>query len=82
VLSYDLKYGPASVVKNNVTGFLFKLDDKRAFARSLIKFFKDIDMQKRMSNNCYEDAPRFGVDVFLEKWWALIEMLYKRMVNK
>ncbi len=79
VFAYDIKYGPAYAVKNKVTGYLFKPGDMKSFAKAMVRYFKDIESQKRMSRNCYDDAPRFSVDVFLNKWLSLINDMYKKM---
>lgn len=78
VFAYDIKYGPADAVIDRVTGFLVKRGDGASLAARLIEYFQDINLQRRMSDNCYKDADRFGVSRFLDKWGAFMENLYNR----
>ncbi|MDR1533270.1 MAG: glycosyltransferase [Clostridiales bacterium] len=82
VFAFDIKYGPAAIVRDRVTGYLFKDKDKRAYARTLINYFKDMDMQRRMSGNCYDAAPDLGVEAFLEKWLALSRAMYDEIQKR
>jgi len=94
--SFDIKYGPSDIIKDNETGYLIT-DSKRGsfvkgdrssykaaekdidiFAKKIINFLQDEELQKTFSENCYEDAPRFSVDIFLEKWYELMETLYRK----
>jgi poly(glycerol-phosphate) alpha-glucosyltransferase len=76
--AFDVKYGPSEIVTDGYTGFLFPRFDKKKYAAKLIDYFKDADLQKAMSENCYTDAPRFGTDKFLENWFNMTEALHNR----
>jgi poly(glycerol-phosphate) alpha-glucosyltransferase len=81
--AYDIKYGPGHLIKNNVTGFLFERNDKRKFAKALIKYFQDTDAQRRMSENCYDDAEkRFTVEEFLRQYSVMVETMYRKIGGK
>jgi len=77
VFSFDLKYGPADIVRNGKTGYLFPRGNIKAFAKQLIAYFEDIEMQRQMIANAYNDAPRFGKEVFLENWYKFMEKVCK-----
>jgi len=78
VFSYDIKYGPAEIVDEGKTGFLFHRFDNENFASKMIDYFNDIDMQKTMSENCYVDAPGFSSNHFPDKWYNMTTTLYNR----
>ncbi|MDR1558146.1 MAG: glycosyltransferase, partial [Clostridiales bacterium] len=78
VFAYDINYGPADTILDGATGFLFYKGDGASFAAQLAKYFMDIEMQRRMSENCYKDAERFGVPRFLKRWDSFMENLYNR----
>jgi len=78
VFAYDINYGPADTVINGVTGFLFSRWDSYTFAKRLIDYFQDINLQRQLSENCYKDAERFGVSRFIERWGLFMESLYNR----
>ena len=78
VFAYDINYGPADIVIDGATGYLSKRGDGEALAGRLIRYFKDINLQRRMSENCYMDAERFSVTRFLGRWGSFMENLYNR----
>ena len=78
VFAYDINYGPADMVIDGVTGYIIKRGDGVSLATRLIGYFQDINLQRRMSDNCYKDAERFGVSRFLNRWGAFMESLYNR----
>jgi len=79
--SFDIKYGPSEIVLDGKTGFLIPRFNKETFARRIIDFYKNEGLQKEMSDNCYNDAPRFSTDKFLDNWFEMTETLYNRRVR-
>jgi poly(glycerol-phosphate) alpha-glucosyltransferase len=78
VFSYDIKYGPSEIVTEGKTGFLFHRFDNEGFAKKIITFLKDKEMQRTMSECCYADAPRFSPSLFLDRWYDMMVSLYNR----
>jgi len=74
----DIKYGPSDIIEEGRTGFLFPRFGKDEFARKIVEYLEDVNMQKEMSINCYEAASGFGTDKFLDNWYKLTETLYER----
>ncbi len=72
VFAFDVKYGAAEIVEDGKTGFLIPRFDKELYASKLAAFFKDTELQRTMSGNCYDSAERFGTDEFLKKWYELL----------
>jgi poly(glycerol-phosphate) alpha-glucosyltransferase len=75
--AFDIKYGPGEVITDGVTGYLIPPFDKGMYVDRLVSFLGDFDLQRQMSENAYDEAPRFGSDVFLESWYRLTETLYR-----
>ena len=71
--SFDIKYGPSDIIKNGKTGFLIPRGNNKAFAKQMISYFEDIDLQRQMSENAYKDAHRFSKEVYLENWYSFME---------
>ena len=78
VFSFDIKYGPADVVKNGKTGCLIPRGNVKAFAKQIISYFEDDDLQRQMSENAYNDAVRFSKEAFLENWYTYMEEICAR----
>ena len=81
VFAFDIKYGPSDVIKSGSTGFLFPRDNNKVYAKQLIEYFNNIDLQRKMSENCYEDATRFSKEVFMENWYGFMEEIYHRHMS-
>jgi len=79
--AFDIKYGPAEIIDDGKTGFLFNRLDAETFARMIYEYFNDIDMQRTMSENCYAAAHRFSNEKFLENWYKMTETIYRRLLN-
>jgi len=78
VFAFDIKYGPAEIIDDGQTGFLFPRFDVEKCARKMIEYYKDIEIQKTMIDKCYNAAPEFSTDKFLENWYKMTETLYQR----
>ena len=76
--AFDIKYGPSEIINDGQTGYLTPRFDKEEFARKIIKFYKDEQLQKTMSKNCYKEASRFSTEQFLENWYSMTLKLYER----
>jgi poly(glycerol-phosphate) alpha-glucosyltransferase len=79
--AYDIKYGPAEIIKDGETGFLFPRFDAKMFASKMVAYFQDTGLQKQMSENCYAAAPGFSTDKFMENWYDLTENLYGHYIT-
>jgi poly(glycerol-phosphate) alpha-glucosyltransferase len=77
--SFDIKYGPSEIIDDGETGFLFKRGDVKTFARMIYEYFKDEQLQRTMSENCYAAAPRFSNEKFLENWYKMTVSLVTRI---
>ncbi|MCL2628962.1 MAG: glycosyltransferase [Oscillospiraceae bacterium] len=77
-IAFDIKYGPGEIITDGKTGFLIPRFDVESYAKKMIEYFSDADMQKTMSGNCYTDAPRFGTDKFLENWFNMVSKLHEK----
>jgi len=74
--AFDIKYGPSEIIADGETGFLFPRFDIAEFAGKIVNYLKDPEMQKKMSEYCYNAASRFNTDRFLENWFKITESLY------
>jgi len=76
--AFDIKYGPSDIIRDGETGFLFADGDVKAYALKMVEFLSDADMRRRMSENCYADAERFGRERFLNNWEKFINDMCER----
>jgi len=76
--AFDIKYGPSEIIDDGRTGYLIPRFNKEIFAKKIIDYFNDVDLQRTMSENCYEAAPAFSTDRFMENWFKMTETLYNR----
>jgi len=77
VFSLNVKYGPPEIIRDNSTGFLIENNNK-TFAKKIISYFNNPEQRRKMSENCYDDAARFGSEAFLDKWLDFSDIMYKK----
>lgn len=76
IVSYDIKFGPRTLIKDSITGYVVPDGDKLMFAESLEKLMDDEQLRERMSENIQKDIPaRFSENVIMDKWVELINTL-------
>jgi len=80
--AFDIKYGPSEIIEDGTTGFLFPRFDLLKMADKIIEYFKNAEMQIKMSENCYTAAARFNTDNFLKNWFNITEHLYNKGKTK
>lgn len=78
VISYDIKYGPSDMIKDDQNGFLIQPGNIEQLAERMIALFGNEEKLKQMSEQSYESAKQFNDDLFLERWFSLLNGL----VNK
>ena len=74
--AYYIKYGPSEIITEGQTGYLFPRFNKEKFASKVIDYLNNTDLQKSMSEKCYNDAQRFSNENFLENWYKMTETIY------
>jgi poly(glycerol-phosphate) alpha-glucosyltransferase len=80
--AFDIKYGPSEIIEDGQTGYLIPRFDKEKYAKKIISFYKDEQLQKEMSENCYNSAMRFSADRFLENWYSMTINLLSSIKEK
>lgn len=76
IISYDIQFGPRTLIKDTVTGYIIPDGNKEKFARSLEKLMNDDNLREKMSENIRKDIPaRFSEDVIMDKWIKLINAI-------
>jgi glycosyltransferase involved in cell wall biosynthesis len=67
VVSFDCKYGPAEVVRDNIDGFLAEPENTDDLSEKLLHLMDDAELRKRFSQNALQDM-RFEPDTILPQW--------------
>jgi poly(glycerol-phosphate) alpha-glucosyltransferase len=77
VFAFDIKYGPSDLIRNGETGYLIPRDNVQAMAMRIIYYLQDIELQRRMSQNAYDDSTRFNRSDYLDKWLTFVDDMVK-----
>lgn len=72
VISYDVKYGPAEIVKHGVNGRLVASGDVAGLASEIHRLAENSDEVERLSEGAFKVIDRYGEDVWREGWSRLI----------
>lgn len=72
VISYDIKYGPKDIIRNNIDGYIVKKGDQKELASKIINVMKDKELRKRLSQNAPQVLERFSFENYKNKWFSLL----------
>ncbi|WP_066190599.1 glycosyltransferase [Gracilibacillus timonensis] len=75
VISYDIKYGPKDIVRNEVDGYLVPKGNKKELAEKIITLMTNNQLREEFSNNALEVTERFSIDKYEEQWLDLIDKI-------
>ena len=76
LVAYNVEFGPRSIIKNSVTGYIVPDGDKVKFAESLEKLMNDEKLREKMSEEILKDIPaRFSEKVIMDKWIKIINSI-------
>lgn len=72
VASFDIKYGPSSMIDDGKDGCLSPLNDVQAMADKVIKVLNDPKQHEKMCKNAYEKGKTLHAKAVSKKWQALL----------
>lgn len=76
IISYDIQFGPRTLINDSVTGYVIPDGDKEKFAKALEKLMNDENLRERMSESIRKDIPaRFSEKVIMNKWIKIINSI-------
>ncbi|SPL72132.1 glycosyltransferase [Acinetobacter stercoris] len=73
VLSYDFKYGPKALIKNDFNGFLIENHNTQLAAETAIEFLKDRNKIQKTIDNAYKSVEWLEPENISKKWQKLFE---------
>ena len=77
IISFDCKYGPSSIVRNEETGILVPHNDTEKLANSICSMIENKDMRHQMGANARLESKRYLSDNIMPLWHAFYESLGK-----
>lgn len=75
VVAYDCPYGPASLIKNGINGFLIKQGDISDFVDKVCLLLNDIELRRKMGNNAISSSQKYNADKIMPLWKQLFNQL-------
>ncbi len=74
VVSFDIPYGPRSLIEDGVTGLKAQSFDTRDYADKILKLVEDIEFRNTLSENAYQYIlERYSNEVVGEKFAKLLD---------
>ena len=73
VISYDVPYGPASIISEGKDGFLIKNNDRKAFVDKMALLMMNKDLRQQMGKQAVLSAQRYSADNIMPMWKKLFE---------
>ncbi|WP_176440013.1 glycosyltransferase [Haloechinothrix alba] len=75
VVAYDINYGPAEVVRDEVDGLLVPPGDIDALAAAMVRVLGDDDFARSLGERATEVTERFSVERWQREWLELFHTL-------
>ena len=69
-------FGPNSIIKDSVTGYLVSNGDEKSYCERLIQMMEDCDLREQMGKDAREDIiSRFSPSVVVKRWIDLFDKI-------
>jgi glycosyltransferase involved in cell wall biosynthesis len=81
VVVYDVRYGPAEIVRDGIDGFVVPEGDLQAAADSIVRLLLDPALRARMSASAMEVTERFSRQEYDEAWLDLARRVHDERVR-
>ena len=78
VVSYDSPYGPSSIIKDGVDGYLISQNDQEAFVERLCQLMADEQLRIKMGKVAITSSYRYKKKTIMPIW----KQLFERLVTK
>ena len=78
VVVYDIRYGPAEIVRDGVDGFVVPAEDANAAAKAVVRLLTEPELRDHLSLNARQVTIRFSRRVHDHAWLALGHDLYQQ----
>jgi len=75
VLSYDFKYGPGTLIKNDENGFLIENRNINLAANTIIQYYNDLERIRIMIDNAYESVNWLSGENISKLWVNLFKKI-------
>jgi glycosyltransferase involved in cell wall biosynthesis len=75
VISFDIKYGPASLISNGVNGFLISPNNAEALANQIVLVLKDRALLASLIEGSLKSVEKLTHEAVARKWASLLESL-------
>lgn len=72
VVSYDTKYGPSDIIRDNIDGFIVNKGNREELAKSVIKIMRRKRLRKRLSKSAIKVNERFSNEDYINNWCNLL----------
>ncbi|WP_411954012.1 glycosyltransferase [Alkalibacillus sp. S2W] len=73
VVSYNIKYGPDDIIRDQVDGMVVEQGDKDALAQGVIELMTNSSKRELFSENAKEVHDRFSEEKYINGWTNLID---------
>lgn len=82
IVAYDIKYGPAQMVRHGENGYLTPEGDIEDLAQKTIRVLSDGALSARMSQASYDISENFQLPRFFQAWGELLETICRQKESR
>lgn len=82
VVVYDIRYGPAEIVRDGVDGFVVPAQDVKAASKAVVRLLTEPALRNQMSHDARQVTDRFSRQAHDHAWLTLGHDLYQQRGRK
>lgn len=81
-ISYDIRYGPGSLVQDGVNGFLVAHGDEEEAAGRVVQVCRDAELARTLSTAAWHSSERFGERAILGEWQRAVDRAFAMKADR
>lgn len=72
-ISFDVPYGPRTIIEDNISGFLIRPFDINDMASKINLLIEDESLRFSFAKNAKNNMNKFSVDNYSKNWYSIIQ---------
>ncbi|MFC6292824.1 hypothetical protein BHU61_11960 [Macrococcus epidermidis] len=73
VIAYDIKYGPRTIIKHNINGYLIEPNNEEMLYTCVRDYLNNNMLQDKLCSQCFDSIIPFNLDSISEKWMTFTQ---------
>lgn len=72
-IAFDVRVGPRSIIRNNITGYLVEDNDYDTYIRTVKNYLHNYQKNNQLEQACISDAKLYSKEMVMKQWKKVLE---------